>query len=134
MLVIVIISTIMIPVYPTVERQYQYYLLEQEAQKLATFLERSRQQAILEKRRTVVRFYVSSFPNSYGLRDEVNIVERHYLPDDISLYQNIASNNLIEFGSLGNVRPAGGTIRLTNSYGQSKEIIIHLFSGIIEVR
>lgn len=135
MIVLTIIVGVLIPTYPIIDRQYQYHKLEQETEKLATYIEIKRKEAVLDKNHRDIRLYRSTYPHSYAHIRGVLILERHYLPKDYELYTNI-NNNLIRFSYAAyaiHYQP-GGTIRITNGRGDYKEIIIHPFSGIIEIR
>ncbi|OEH85618.1 hypothetical protein BHU72_02120 [Desulfuribacillus stibiiarsenatis] len=132
LLVVTILCSLMIPVYPLVMKQYHYYQLENEAETLAKFLEKMRQQAILEQQPMMIRFSTTE-PYSYGLRSGVQIVNRHYLSQGLEMTTSISGNQFY-FNFVGEPRDVGGTISLVQANGEMKQIIIHPFSGIIEVR
>jgi competence protein ComGF len=129
---VTVLFTVLIPAYPIINNQYQSILLKQEVNKLATYIETARQEIILEKESKDIRFLRSEFPHSYRIRKNNKIIDTVFLPESIKLYTNIEENVLV-FNNLG-IPKIGGTIRLTNINEQYQEIIIHPFSGIIEIR
>jgi len=129
---VTILFTVLIPAYPIINNQYQSILLKQEVEKLATYIETARQEIMLEKDTRDIRFYRSELPHGYRIRKDNKIIDTVFLPESIKLYTNIEGNILV-FNNLGKPK-IGGTIRLTNSNEQYQEIIIHPFSGIIEIR
>jgi len=139
-LVINIIWIALLPVYPLVDKQYQSILLEQEARKFAAFLETQRQDAVLNSPQwsvapvanPLVRIYNANIPHSYGVSQGTRTLERVYLPKSIKISTNITQKQFIynRFGAPNK----GGTVSLTNDRGQAKEIVIHLFTGVVEIK
>lgn len=138
-LVINIIWIALLPIYPLVDKQYQRLLLEQEAHKFVAFLEDKRQEAVLHSPQwsldpvasPIVTIYNDKPPHAYGISQGTKNLEKIYLPETIGITSNIHEDKFI-YNRFGGVN-LGGTVELTNDWGQSKKIVVHLFTGVVKI-
>ena len=120
------------PVYPILYGHYQTVQLEQEADRLASLIEEVRQETSMRQHKVYIILSYNEYPHSYYVTINNQAERIYYLPETISLHKNYISNRL-SFNYYG-VPVAAGTISLTTVDGKQKEIIIHPFSGIVEIR
>lgn len=133
MVALAIIFIVLTPVYPILYGHYQTLQLEQEAEKLATFIEEIRQETSMSRKIIYIQLSYNERPHSYYITISTQKSRSYYLPENISLYSNFDANRF-RFNFYGIPAGKGGTISLTSTDGKEKKIVVQPFSGLIDIR
>lgn len=130
-LTIAILSVLLSVAVPNLHKPLARYRLQSAGMQLAADLRWVRQQSIYGKA-IVVNVSFSRYSNSYMIREEAKAVARRSLPPGIRFEVLALQHNPFYF-SLSGAPAGGGTIGLTNEYGERCYVHIMPSTGRIRV-